>query len=84
MAFLLIGVSALCGLASLVCWILVLIKVFPESIGKGILALICPLYAFIWGWQNKETVGQQVMMGWTIAIIVNIIIRVAAGFLVGG
>jgi hypothetical protein len=32
------------GLASLVCWIIILIDAFQEAVWKGIVALLCGLY----------------------------------------
>ena len=68
--------ALLTALVSIVCWIIVLVKMFSDSVGKGVLGLICGLYAFIWGWQNKDQVGSGVMIGWTIAIIASIGVRV--------
>ena len=80
--------SLLLGLGSLVCWILVLIKMFPaEGALKGILAIItCGLYAFVWGWmKNAEHNLKKVMIVWTVIAVLNIIvailIQVAAGVL---
>ena len=40
-------------LGFIICWIIVLIKLFQnEGALKGILGLICWLYTFIWGWMN--------------------------------
>jgi hypothetical protein len=81
LAFIIYGFSLLCGVASLACWIITLIKVFPESVGLGVLALICPLYAFIWCWQNREKVGPMVPVVWTAVVIINIFLSVAAKML---
>lgn len=44
---------------------------------KGILAIICALYALIWGWQNKEQYGiTQVVQAWLGLVVVGIILRV--------
>jgi len=63
------------GIGSLICLILVLIKMFPaEGALKGILAIICSLYAFIWGWINASRFNlKNVMMAWTGCIILAII-----------
>ena len=68
--------SVLFGLGSLVCWIMVLIKMFPaEGPLKGILAIICALYAFIWGWQkNEEQDLKNVMIAWSIIVVGNVIL----------
>jgi hypothetical protein len=67
--------SVIGGIGSLICLIMVLIKMFPaEGALKGILGLICSLYAFIWGWMNKDRFGlSQVMIGWTVCIVLGII-----------
>lgn len=69
------------SLVSLVCLILVLVKMYPlEGVGKTILGFICALYAFIWGWQNQAKLGiKNIMMIWTGAIVVSIIGNLAGG-----
>jgi len=55
MAALLMLVSGIVSLGSIICWIVVLTKMFPAGgVVKGILGIICALYALIWGYQNKE------------------------------
>jgi hypothetical protein len=70
------------GIVSLVCWIMVLLKMFPaEGALKGILAIICGLYAFVWGWMNAGRFNlKNIMIAWTIAIIVSVV----ANFVFGG
>ena len=80
--FLLLGLSILASIGSIVCWIIVLTKMFPESVGKGIFGIICGLYAFIWGWQNKSDGLQKIMPIWTACIILGIILNVARGLMV--
>ena len=60
-----------CGIGSLICLILVLIKLFPaEGPVKGVLGIICGIYTFIWGWQNVNRFNlRQIMQIWTAAII---------------
>ena len=67
--------SYLAGIVSLICWIMVLIKMFPaEGVVKGILAVICGLYAFIWGWMNSAQHNlRNIMLIWTVAILVSIV-----------
>jgi hypothetical protein len=67
--------SAIGGIGSLVCLIMVLIKMFPaEGALKGILGLICSLYAFVWGWINKDRFALgQVMIAWTACIVLSIL-----------
>lgn len=69
------------GLVSLVCWIMVLIKMFPaEGALKGVLAIICGLYAFIWGWMNAGRFNlRNIMLIWTVAIIVSVIANMMSG-----
>jgi hypothetical protein len=70
-------VSYLAGAVSIVCWIMVLIKMFPaEGALKGILAIICGLYAFVWGWMNASTHNlRNIMLAWTVAFIVSLIVN---------
>jgi hypothetical protein len=67
-------------LANLGCLIFVLTKLFPtEGAGKGILGIICGLYTFVWGWQNKDAHNlDTVMKVWTGCILVNIVLNVVA------
>jgi hypothetical protein len=65
---------------SVVCWIIVLIRMFKHSVLHGILGLICSLYAFIWGWMNASAGLKNVMLLWTIAIVIGIIGGAIGGF----
>jgi hypothetical protein len=68
------------SLVSLICFVMVLIPLFQESVGKGILGLICALYTFIWGWQtSSEGNRRSIMLAWTVSIIAGIIFNVLAG-----
>ena len=62
------------GLATLVCWIMVLIKLFKaEGPLYGILGIICSLYALVWGWMNADKQNiRQLMMIWTVLIVVGL------------
>ena len=73
------------GIGSLICWIMVLIKMFPaEGILKGILAIICSLYAFIWGWINAGRFNlRNVMLAWTVCIVLAVIGGVMNGAAAG-
>ena len=64
-----------------VCFVIVLIKLFQENgVLHGILGLICSLYTFIWGWMNATRLGiRNIMMIWTLLLILGIIINVAFG-----
>jgi len=70
-------ISWLAAIVCLICWILVLIKMFPaEGALKGILAIICGLYAFVWGWINASKFNlRNIMLIWTIAIIVSVVMN---------
>ena len=73
--------NALMSLGCLICFIIVLIKLFQnEGALKGILGLICGLYTFIWGWMNATKLNiKTIMMVWTLLIIVSIILSVMGG-----
>lgn len=73
-----IYLSYVAAIVSLICWIMVLIKMFPaEGALKGILAIICGLYAFVWGWINASKFNlKNIMLIWTIAIVVQIVTSV--------
>jgi hypothetical protein len=74
-------VGVLAGLASLACWIMTLIRMFGDKTDggtlKGVLGILCPIWAFIWGWM---TVGKhktnQLMLVWSAVIAVGIIVNV--------
>ncbi len=70
--------SLLVGLASFVCLILVLMKMYPEEGAlKTILGFICGLYALIWGWQNADRLNLKPLMQiWTGLVILSIILNV--------
>ena len=65
---------------SVICWILVLVRMFKVGALKGILGLICGLYAFIWGWMNAGSGLKNIMLLWTLAIIVGIVGGAIGGF----
>ena len=68
-------VSYLAAIVSIICWIMVLLKMFPaEGPLKGVLAIICGLYAFVWGWMNASRFNlRNIMLIWTVAIIASIV-----------
>ena len=77
-----LGILAmLVGLGCLVCFIIVLIKLFQnEGALKGILGLICSLYTFIWGWMNASRFNiRNLMLIWTLLIVLGIICNVLGG-----
>lgn len=69
--------SVLVWIATVVVFIMVLIKLFQnEGTGKGILGLICALYTFIWGWQKRKELGiTQLMMIWSGLIVAGVILN---------
>lgn len=83
---LLLNLLAFClGIGSLVCFILVLIKMFQNNeTTMGIVCivtlLLCGLgglIAFILGWINVSTWRiQQIMMIWTLCVVVGILLNV--------
>lgn len=68
-------------LGSLVCYVIVLIKLFQtEGALKGILAVICGLYAFVWGWINAARFNlKNVMLAWTALIVVSLALGMFTG-----
>ena len=47
--------SIVLSIGSIVCFVIVLIKLFSsEGIWMGLLGLICGLYALYWGYKNRE------------------------------
>ena len=70
--------SYLVSIGSLVCWIMVLIKLFQQKgVLHGILGIICGLYPFIWGWIEANRLGiKNVMIAWTALIVVGIALNV--------
>lgn len=75
-------VAMLLSLLSFICFIVVLIKQFQNAgIVHGIIGIItCGIWTFIWGWINAGKVGiRNIMMVWTLLIVVCIIINVMFG-----
>jgi len=69
---------------AIVCWIIVLTKMFPAGgVVKGILGIICALYALIWGYQHKDEQGiASVVQAWLGLIVVGIVVQVLTAVLV--
>ena len=83
----LIGIIAIAAsLISVVCLILVLLKLFPDKgVGWGIFGIFCGIYTFIWGWQNVERHNiKNIMVLWSAAIATNLIVRLLAISVDGG
>lgn len=75
-------VAMLLSLLSFICFIVVLIKQFQNAgIVHGIIGIItCGIWTFIWGWLNAGKLGlRNIMMIWTLLIVVCIIINVMFG-----
>lgn len=83
MAALLGILSLLTSLGSLICLILVLLKLFPaKGIGWGIFGIICGIYTFIWGWMNASRYNiQPVMLAWTACMVIGFIVGFGFGLL---
>ncbi|MEO0948596.1 MAG: hypothetical protein AAFY11_10730 [Cyanobacteria bacterium J06641_5] len=78
----LLGISSLlANLGSLVCAILVLIKLFQaKGVLWGIFGVFCGIYAFIWGWINvSKNNNQLVMIAWSACIVVAILAGLGVG-----
>lgn len=72
--------SMILSLGSVVCWIIVVVKMFQNAgVVQGIIGLICGIWAFIWGWMNQDKVGKNIMLAWTALIILSIVLNVAGG-----
>lgn len=75
----LLGILAFAAfIAQIVCWIIVLTKMFPaEGALKGVLAVICNIYALIWGWLNVSRYNlQKVMIIWSVALATSIVVQI--------
>lgn len=70
--------AQLAGLACLIPFIIVLIKLFQtKGVLHGILGLLCGLYTFIWGWINATSLNiKNIMIIWTVLIIVSMVLNV--------
>lgn len=68
-------------IVSIVCWIMVLIKLFKaKGALHGILGIICGLYTFIWGWINHKSLAiTKVMIAWTACFILGMPLGFMAG-----
>ncbi len=69
------------GIGSLVCWIMVLIKMFQnDKLLLGVLGILCGLWAFIWGWMKSGSLGlKKIMMIWSVCIGLTIVGNVLYG-----
>lgn len=84
MATLLGIVSIASAIGSLVCFIMVLVKLFKaEGVLKGILGIICGIYPFIWGWIKKDELDiGKLMMTWTVFVGVGVLVNILASLMI--
>ncbi|NMO15769.1 hypothetical protein HPC49_03425 [Pyxidicoccus fallax] len=77
--------SVLISLASLIFFIMVLIKLFQaKGPLHGILGIFCGIYTFIWGWMNVDANdNRQIMLAWTGCIVGSIVLNIL-GAVAGG
>jgi hypothetical protein len=75
----LFALAILVSLGSLACWIIVLVKIFQSgNIGMGIVGIICPLVAFIYGWMKADEYKiKNVMLIWTVLVLASIGLNLA-------
>jgi|GEM_PF-1330791 len=83
------AIAFLVGLASLVCFVLVLIQMFQRGqTGLGIacivLLFVCGiggLIAFIYGWvKAREWNIQNIMIAWTVCVLIQLVLIPMGGF----
>lgn len=54
------------GIGGMVCWVIVLVNIFKENVGLGILGIFCGIFAYIYGWVKVGEYGiKKVMVVWT-------------------
>ena len=77
--------AVIAGIASLVFWIIMLVKFFTnDMVLHGVIGIICSLWAFIYGWMKADELGaRNIMMYWTIAIVAGIVLNVIGNVLIG-
>jgi hypothetical protein len=73
-------VAVLCGVGSLVCWILEIVAAFKneESPLLGILSIVlCGLGGFVIGWIKHAPWGiRNIMLIWTALIVVSFVVQI--------
>jgi hypothetical protein len=79
----LIGLLAtVVGIASFICFIVVVVKQFQDA-GPihGIIGIItCGIWALIWGWMNADRLGiKNLMLTWTGLIVLSILLQFMGG-----
>lgn len=91
MALLANALASVLFLVSLVCWIMVLIRMFQTGATgpaiASIVLIICgigPLIALIYGWMKVDELRiRNIMYLWTASLIVGIILSCGGGLLQG-
>ena len=89
MQFLINSLTSVMGLVTLVCWILVLIRMFQAgATGPAIASillvfcLIGPLVAFVYGWMKVDELRvRNIMLLWTACLVATLILSCAGGLL---
>lgn len=68
------AVALIATVASVICWIIVLIKIFQDGdVVLGVVGICCPLAAFIVGWMRADKYAiKNVMIIWTVIVVVNL------------
>ena len=79
----LIGLLAtVVGIASFICFIVVVIKQFQDA-GPihGVIGIItCGIWTLIWGWMNADRLGiKNLMLTWTGLIVLSILLQFMGG-----
>jgi hypothetical protein len=75
-------IAMLVGLASFICFIMVLIKQFQNGgVVHGIIGIItCGIWTFIWGWMNAGNLNiRNLMLAWTVLICIGLVVNFAFG-----
>lgn len=69
------GVLAVLGIASFVCFVIVLIQLFKQKgVLHGLLGIVCGIYTFIWGWIRHGDLGlTKVMLVWSGLMVVSLL-----------
>src|SRR3954462_14468662 len=73
------------GIGSLVCFIIVLIKLFQQKGAlHGILGIICGLYTFVWGWIESTRLGKKKFMPLWARFLIGGLVLQGLGKIFGG
>ena len=74
--------ASLVGLASFVCFVIVLIKQFQTAGAlHGVIGIItCGIWTFIWGWMRAATLNiRNLMLIWTVLFVLTIVLQMMGG-----